>query len=418
MNEPRVAPRRILIAGINYAPERSGIAPYTTDVAEFFASKGDQVVVLTGMPSYPAWKVFDGYGGRLRHRRQEEGVDVRRFRHFVPARQSAARRASYELSYLGHALTHGPLRRAPDVVIGVVPSLSGGFLAKIEAARYRCPYGLIIQDLMGPAAAESGIPGGSTVSGTTRAIEGWVVRGATGVAVIAESFRGYLERLGVAPERIMHLPNWSHLKPVSRSRDETRTVMGWPANAQIVLHTGNMGLKQGLDNVLEAARLATTELPAARFVFIGDGSQRVALQTRAAGMDNVEFRDLVDEDLYADVLAAADVLVVNERGGLVEMSLPSKLTSYFAVGRPVLAAVPPTSATILEVERAKAGLVVPAEDPPSFVTALRRLLNDQDLARDLGAAGAAYAASELVKAACLARAEAFLERMLPQKQLR
>jgi len=418
MNERGAARRRILMAGINYRPEQSGIAPYTADLAEFFASRGDDVVVLTAMPSYPAWKVFEGYGTALRHRRREEGVDVRRFRHFVPARQSAARRAGYELSYLGHALTHGPLRRAPDVVIGVVPSLSGGVLAKVEAARYKCPYGLILQDLMGPAAAESGIAGGSAVSGTTRALEGWVVRGATSVAVIAEAFRGYLERLGVAPHRIVHLPNWSRLKLASRSRVETRARMGWPADAKIVLHTGNMGLKQGLENLLAAARLASAELPATRFVLIGDGSQRAALQAGTTGLPNVEFRDLVDEELYPDVLAAADVLVVNERAGLVEMSLPSKLTSYFAAGRPVLAAVPPTSATILEVGRAGAGIVVPAEDPPAFVAALRRLLNDPDLAANLGAAGAAYAASELTPTACFARAEAFLDGMVAQEQLR
>jgi len=406
-------PRRILIAGINYQPEKSGIAPYTTELAEHLVRQGHEVVVLTAMPSYPAWKVFEEYRGALRHRRVEHGVEVRRFRHYLPARQSAVLRAGYEFTYLAHALSHGPLGRAPDLVLGVVPSLGGGVLAKLEAARYRRPYGLIVQDLMGPATTQSGISGGSAVAGATRFVEGWVARGAAGVAVISEGFRGYLERLGVNPDRIVHLPNWSHLRPVTESREQSRSRMGWLPGEQIVLHTGNMGLKQGLENLLEVARRAAIESPRSRFILLGDGNQRPTLENMARSIARVEFLDLVDDDVYPNVLAAADVLVVNERAGVADMSLPSKLTSYFAAGRAVVVAVPSGSATALEAVRAKAALVVPAEDPGAFVAALLRLANHPDLATQLAANGVRYAADELTPAACLARADAFIETMIP-----
>ncbi|MDP9074562.1 MAG: glycosyltransferase, partial [Actinomycetota bacterium] len=192
--------------------------------------------------------------------------------------------------------------------------------------------------------------------------------------------------------------------------------LGWPDGAQVVLHTGNMGLKQGLEQVLVAARLAAVDQPRTRFVLMGHGSQRRALQTGAADLGNVEFRDLVDEAAYPNVLAAADVLLVNERATIVDMSLPGKLTSYFSAGRPVVAAVPSGGATAREVARSGAGLVVPAEDPPALVAALRQLENEPELAAELGAAGAAFAQAELGREACLARVGAFVADLIGERR--
>jgi colanic acid biosynthesis glycosyl transferase WcaI len=409
-------PPRVLIAGINYWPEVTGIAPYTTGLAEHLAATGVEVVVLTAMPSYPAWRVFDGYRRSLRRRATERGVEVHRFRTYVPAQQSALRRAGYEFSYLTHGLTHGPLGRGPDAVLGVIPGLSGGLLARFEARRASCRYGLIVQDLMGPAAAQSGIAGGSKVAATTGAVESRLARGASRVGVISEGFRPYLERVGVDPKRIVHLPNWSHLEAVTEDRAATRARLGWPPQAQIVLHTGNMGLKQGLEHVLHAARLAVAAHPSARFVLMGNGSQRAALQARAVGAANVEFRHLVDQATYPNVLAAADVLLVNERASVVDMSLPGKLTSYFSAGRPVVAAVSAHGATAREVARAGAGLLVPAEDPHALIAALQQLALQPELVEKLAAAGAAFAHAELSQAACLARVEAFVMDLIDDRR--
>jgi glycosyltransferase involved in cell wall biosynthesis len=405
--------RRILISGINYFPEVSGISPYTTGIAEHLAARGADVMVLTAMPSYPLWKVFDGYRGALRRRHVERGVDVRRFRVYVPQMQSAPRRAAYEFSFLAHASTHGPLGAPPDVVLGVTPSLSGALLAWFESRRYGCPFGLLIQDLMGPAAAESGISGGSSVAALTGKLERRVVRAANRVGVISDGFRSYLERSGVDPKKIVLLRNWVHLAPVSETRERTRAALGWPTDTRIILHTGNMGLKQGLENVLAAARLGADTLPNTRFVLQGDGNQRSFLEVVAAGAANVEFRDFVDDAAYSNVLAAADVLLVNERASVIDMSLPGKLTSYFASGRPVLAAVPTTGSTAREVTSAGAGLVVPPEDPLALLAALQRLDDDRNLERRFGEAGKAYAEADLRPSICLAQIETFVTGLGP-----
>jgi colanic acid biosynthesis glycosyl transferase WcaI len=150
---------RILIVGIGYSPEETGIAPYTAGLAEHLAERGHSVVALTGLPSYPQWRVHDGYRRLLWKRESVNGVDVRRRWHYVPRQQSAIRRGLYEGTFLLTGLSALALPR-PDMIVGIVPSLSGGLLARLVAWRFRVPYGLVFQDLVGQAAKQSGVGGG------------------------------------------------------------------------------------------------------------------------------------------------------------------------------------------------------------------------------------------------------------------
>ncbi len=402
-----LAGKRVLLIGLNYGPEETGNAPYTTALAEHLVAIGARVTVLTGMPYYPFWSIFQEYRGRWRQREQIRGVDVRRVRQYVPRRQSAVRRALFEGTFLTQALLVTGLPR-PDIVVGVVPSLSGGMLAAAAAARYRVPYGLLFQDLVGQSAAQSGIVGGGQVRGPVRAIEGWFSRRAAAVAVVAEGFRRYLEGTGVAAERICRVRNWTHVDLPTRTPEETRMRIGLPAEAFVCLHAGNMGLKQGLENVLAAARLARTSDPDLLFVLMGDGNQRAELEAVAEGLPNVRFLPPQPKDEFPNILAAADVLLVNQRPSVTDMSLPGKLTSYFAAGRPVVAAVAPGSETAAELATAQAGITVAAGDPAQLVTAIRSLAVDPSRADALGQQGQTYARKQLSAEASLARLEQFV----------
>lgn len=397
----------VLVVGIYYRPEQTGIAPYTTAVAEHLASVGADVRALTGIPHYPAWRVFDGYGGKIRSSERLSGVNVRRLKVHVPARQSASHRALYEASYAVQATLSGG--NSPDVVLGVVPTLAGGFGAAVHAARSRAPLGLIVQDLSGPAALQSGIPGGGgMVAGVTRRLEAGILRRADRIAIVSEGFRGYIEDAGVDPARIAPLPNWSRMPEPNASPKEAREELGWPADSPIALHAGNMGLKQGLEHLVAAARLGKALRPDLKFVLMGDGSQRAALERSAEGLDNLIFTGSRHGSEFANALGAADVLLVNERASVLDMSLPSKLTSYFLARRPVLAAVAPPGVTAAEIERSGGGIVVPAEDPRALLRAIDDLLANPALRLRLAAAGRAYADEHLTAAAGLARAERFV----------
>ena len=400
---------KVLIIGINYSPESTGIAPYTTSLAQHFVAAGHSTTVITGFAHYPAWQAEPGER-HLRAAESHEGVRVLRRRHYVPRSQSAITRAALEVTFLVHGAVSRPER--PDVVLGVIPSLSGGLLARFFAARAHAPYGLIFQDLMAPAARQSGIAGGGRVAAATSALERWSVARAKTVAIASEAFRPYVRGLGVDNQRIVALPNWSRLRAPSGDRAAIRDRFAWPPDWSVVLHAGNMGLKQGLEQVLDAARRADQRSAPVLFVLMGGGSQRSILQAQAAGIQRLRFMPFQPEEELPDVLNAADVLLVSERRSVIDMSLPSKLTSYFAVGRPILAAVPGAGSTAHEVRRSKAGIIIPVGEPDVLIDTVADLRASPDRAAALGRAGKVYAESELNESSALARADELLQRTL------
>jgi exopolysaccharide biosynthesis WecB/TagA/CpsF family protein len=250
------------------------------------------------------------------------------------------------------------------------------------------------------------------VAGATATLERWATARATTVAIASESFRPYLHDIGVEERRIVDFPNWSHLGALTADRSTTRDRLGWPADHAVVLHAGNMGLKQGLEQVVDAARRADALGAPVLFVLMGEGSQKAALKAQARGIERLRFLPFQPEDEVPNILDAADVLLVSERATVIDMSLPSKLTSYFAAGRPIVAAVPPDGSTAREILRAGAGLVVQIGDPDEVNRVVARLREDPAWARDLGAAGRGYAESALDLESARVRIDRLLQQTL------
>jgi colanic acid biosynthesis glycosyl transferase WcaI len=408
-----LAGRHVVVVGINYAPEPTGIAPYTTGLVSHLAAHAAAVTVLTGVPHYPGWRVPAPYRQRLRFLEQvvrphRQPVVVHRLRHYVPRRQSAATRAVYEASFWAQ-LSAMRLRRAPDLVIAVTPAVGGALAASRLARRHGVPLVVVVQDLMARAAGQSGIAGGGLVTGLTARIERAALADAARVAVVSEAFRSQVLAYGVPEARVSVLPNWSHVEPSALSRDEARRALRWPVQPFTLVHTGNVGLKQDLGNLVAAARWCP-DAAAVRFVVVGDGSQRAAVEASATGLRNVSFVDPLPDSHYPLALAAADVLVVNERPSVGDMSLPSKLTSYLAAGRPVLAAVSPDGATARELARTGgAALVVPPGEPAALAAAVRELRDDPERRSRMAAAASLYARRELGREAAMRRLDAVVE---------
>lgn len=383
---------RVLVIGINFGPEHTGIAPYTTQLCEYLVESGAEVDVLTGVPHYPSWTVERAHRWPLRRTVQRGLLRIRHLRHYVPRKQSALRRGLYELTFALNLLLQR-LGQRPDVVLAVIPALTSAAVARRVATRAGAPLVLWVQDVMGRAAAQSGISGGSTVAGLVGRLEGAVLRQADEVLLLNQHFEDYAAEAGVSADRRTIRPNWSHVpEPNGTPRDSIRSRYGWKPDETVVLHSGNMGLKQALDNVVEAGRLsASADDLDVRFVLMGDGSQRSHLEHLAEGVPAVQLLDPAASVEYADVLAAADVLLVNERRTSVDMSLPSKLTSYFRSGRPVLAASPEAGGTAAEVRRSGGGLVVKPENPQALIDGVRALASDADAADRFGSRGREYA---------------------------
>ena len=397
----------VLVIGMHYAPESTGNAPYTTGMVHGLAAAGHRVRVITGYPHYPQWEVAAGYTG-LRRTERDGDVPVTRVRHPVPASPTAVRRVVMDAAFTLHAAAvRGP---RPDVVIAVSPVL----LTVAAGLRWRKPgrtaLGVVTQDLYSRALLETGMTSARS-AGLAARLEGGLLGRADGVAVVHENFARNLGLLGVDPAAVTVIRNWTHVTPSTADRDVTRKRLGWRNDEIIALHAGNMGMKQGLGNVVEAARTAAGAGSAVRFVLLGDGGQRRHLESLAAGVGNLTFLDPLPDGEFEDALAAADVLVLNEADTVAEMSVPSKLTSYFASGRPVVAATAARSAASAEIQRSGGGVRVDTGDPAALHAAVAELGADPERATAIGARGRAYAQEHLTAAAAARSYCAWVEKL-------
>ena len=368
---------RYLIIAINYFPEVTACAPYTTDMAEHLAAEGHTVSVLTTMPHYPEWRVASEYKNADSHTEILNGVTVRRIRTYIPSAMNALTRGRYELEFLLRGLWATRNQRV-DCLIAVSPSWSDMAIAAIRR-RTETHFKVLVQDLMAAAAEQSGMSGGRAVASIVAQLEGWCLRRADSIGLISESFRDRVLDFGVNPNVLSFTPNYpqSHVTPVDVR--EARAILGWPEDKYIVVHTGNMGLKQDLPAVLDSAEVLEKSEPNVSFYLIGDGSQKPFLAERAASQTNVHFLPLVDDATYSTVLGAADALLVNESPRQVDMSVPSKLTSYEAARRPIIVRTSFEGATRRAITDSQSCLWIDAADSNSLVD----LLQNRDRLRAL-----------------------------------
>jgi colanic acid biosynthesis glycosyl transferase WcaI len=280
---------------------------------------------------------------------------------------------------------------AADVVICISPPLQLGVTAWVIARSRKARLLLHLQDLVPDAALSVGMMQEGKAVQLARRLERFVYSRADRITVISQGFLDKLLGNGVPPEKLLLLPNWIDVTKFNVASDPAvRATLKARNGATLVIHAGNMGAKQGLETVVDAAAVLVNE----NFVLalIGDGSYRHELEARAArlGLTNLNFVPLQD-DLPA-TLAAADVLVLAQRSRLIDSVAPSKLLSYMAAGKPVVAAVHEASEAGRMIREGQCGVVVPPEDPRALAAALIDLQRYPERRRSLGEAGRRYVA--------------------------
>ena len=391
----------MLIIGLNYSPETTGISPYTSALAHGLSQRDFKVSALTAHPHYPEWKVRDGYGGWTKDETIDE-VPVVRLRHYVPANPGGLNRLVSELTFGLHVAF--ARWGKPDIVVMVSPALFSTGLAMVRArlSFHRPAVNVWVQDIYSLGITETGM-GTGLVARLILWVEKTTLSAASGVVVIHERFGKYLSKtLGVSAEKIEVVRNWTHLEPgAPKDIAAIRKSFGWQPDETVVLHAGNMGVKQGLENVVHAADLAQQQVSAVKFVLLGNGSQRGELQALGADLNQLQFIESLDDIGFQNALAAADILLVNEKEGVSEMAVPSKLTSYFNAARPVIGATDPDGLAASEIIAARGGLVVPAGDPQALLDAAQALAADSGLASSLGENGFRYRTEVLGETAAI-----------------
>jgi glycosyltransferase involved in cell wall biosynthesis len=289
-------------------------------------------------------------------------------------------------------------RTNADVALFVSPPLIASLLHSLRPFR-RKPVVVWVQDIYALGILETGAASKPTAKLVHR-LERRALMSADHVIVIHEWFRSLLlENYKIEPDALHVLRNWNHSSGMAKSeapqfstvsQAEAREALGWPQDVLLVLHAGNMGAKQGLESVVDAARLVDEEDRKMCFVLLGDGNQRRILEHYATGVESIIFCDPIPNEKFELALIAADILLLNERPEVQSMALPSKLTTYFRSDKPVVAAVNASGITAREVELAGGGIVVTPGSPRDLVTAIEVLASDKAKMVELSAAGQVF----------------------------
>ena len=384
----------VLLVTTNYWPEPTGIAIYTTDLAESLQVKVHQVSVLTSLPHYPWWKVPEEFAHLCEGTGIHNGVSTIRAKHLVPPKMNALLRMRFETSLWWNLnrVSKTMLGRDFDVVIACIPTVAAGIVGKRIATKLGIPFGLIVQDLSGAGAKQSGLRGGALISKIAHAVEGSALHGADSLVVVSPAMRDVVIDLGVPESRITQITNYSARTISNVDRTTARSKFGWLPDDFVVIHTGNMGAKQDLENVVRAAN-SLTSVSKIKIYLVGHGNQESNLKALCLGKSNISVLPAVSDEDYSALLSAADLLLVNERSTQMEMSLPSKLTSYLYSERPVIAAVPRGGATWKFLDGIAE--LVEAGNPKALADSIIKLQNDSAKMEKLAMDGLAFAKANL-----------------------
>jgi colanic acid biosynthesis glycosyl transferase WcaI len=379
---------RILVIGLNYAPDLIGIAKYTAELCEDLASRGHTVEIITAPPYYPMWRVSKDYRAGRRDRETLNGVTVRRVRTYVPSQPSGVRRLIHLASFAIAALPlacHRARKLRPDLVLAIAPAFFSAPVALLAAQAAKAQSWLHIQDFELDAAFELGILKGNRTRRVGLRIERAVLRRFDKISTISPRMVDQLLAKGVAPDATLEIRNWvdiNQIKPWPSTNTEYRRELGISVDMQVLLYSGNMGAKQGLDVVAYAARVFRERGHMAVFLLVGNGPFRPQLEASCEGLENVLFMDLQPAERMAELLATADIHLLPQRREAADLVLPSKLALMLASGRPSV--VMAAAGTSLATEVAGAGTVVEPDDLEGWVAALENLAKHPDYQTALG----------------------------------
>jgi colanic acid biosynthesis glycosyl transferase WcaI len=407
---------RILINTINFSPELTSTGKYAGEMAKWLAERGHSIRVVTTPPHYPQWRISEGYS-RFRYKREKWTVsdestgeiDIFRCPVWIPRTPRGWRRvlylATFSLSCWPVMLMQTAWR--PDVVLLIEPTifccpqtlcvawLSGG-AAWLHVQDFEVDVAFELQDFSSSALKQS-----------VQMLELFLMRKFNRVSAISDRMVERLPSKGVDPVRTVLFPNWvdaSEIYPLSVA-NRLRTELGISEQAIVALYSGNMGLKQGLNLLIEASRQLVSR-PDIIFVLCGDGPHRDTLMEMAAKVPNVKFLPLQPASRLNELLNMADMHLLPQVVGAADLVMPSKLTGMLASGKAVVATA--DEETQLAKVLSGRGLCTRPGDVTAFASAVTRVADDRELRVRMGAEARKYAVIHLSRDGILTRFESSL----------
>lgn len=329
---------RVLFHGINFSPELTGIGKYSGEMVEWLDENGVQVDVITSVPYYPQWKLNAGFKNTWQRRKIQNGT-ILRGPVYIPFKVTSIKRILHECSFTLSTLIYWIpfLFRKYDFVIVVCPVLQSGIIPSFF--KYLKKFKLIVhvQDLQVDAAKQLGMVKSGVLIRILERVERFIFNRADYVSTISEGMRNKILNKGIGPEKTFLLRNWvdvDSIFPLQKSDIERiKKHWGYDSDDYIVLYSGNMGEKQGLEIIIEAAS-QLKENDNIKFLMVGEGASKTRLieLAKKAELKNIRFESLVSYDKLNELLNLASVHLVLQKSGATDLVMPSKLGGIFAVG--------------------------------------------------------------------------------------
>ena len=380
---------RILIHGINYFPELTGIGKYSGEMAKYFSDHGHEVRVITAPPYYPQWHVQEGYSAWNYRRELCDGIDVFRCPIWIPSRLTGITRVLHLASFVifSFPIMMIQILWKPDLIIGIAPALLSS-LSVLLVSRFTGSLSwLHIQDFELDAAYELGmLPARDQFYPIAKQLEIYLYRKFDRVSTISNRMLGRLYEKGLKEQDTDLFPNWvdvDEIIPLSGG-NQLRTELGIENDQIVVLYSGNMGYKQGLE-ILIASAMLLNDVTEIIFIMCGDGMARHDLEEQSIGLSNVRLIPLQPAERLNLLLNAADIHVLPQKSNAADYVMPSKLLGILASGRPVV--VTAQKDTELANLVSNFGCVVTPEEPEEIAKAINYLAQNPKIRNRLGSSG-------------------------------
>lgn len=340
-----LASSKVVVYGMNYAPEMAGVGRYTGEIAEHLANLGAEVTVVTTPPHYPGWKVHETHGNRY-SRAREDRVLVFRVPLLLRRKMGGIWRLLAPASF---ALTSAPVvfwqivSRRPATVFCVEPTLFAAPVAQLAAWLVGARTVLHVQDLEVDAAFAVGhLAGFKWLKVIGLAYERFALLRFHQVVTISTRMAEKLSQKGVPADRVAVVRNWvdlSHIYPMEEV-SPYRAELGFSDEDFVVLYSGNIGAKQGLNVLLDAAERLRDQ-PRIRFVIAGEGPSKSELENRYGHLPGVQFLPFQPYARLNAFLNMPDLHALPQESGAADLVLPSKLGGMLASGKQIIVTADP-----------------------------------------------------------------------------
>jgi colanic acid biosynthesis glycosyl transferase WcaI len=382
--------KRILLIGYNFYPEPTGIGKYSGEMMEWLAKAGHDCTVITAYPYYPYWKVQEPYyERRFRYATENQAfasggsLTVHRCPMYVPAKPSGLKRILLDFSFLISAafklVQLLPGTKFSSVLV-VAPSFQFGLLGVLYKKIRKSKLIYHIQDMQIEAARDLQLIKSEAAISALFKVEKYIFNESDIVSSISQ---GMVQRIQAkAKKEVFLFPNWTDITlfyPIE-DRGFLKETFGFKRTDKIILYSGAIGEKQGLEAIVQAAdEFRNNEQ--VKFIICGSGPYKQNLQEMVENLhlNNLKFFPLQPFDKFNQFLNSADIHLVIQKANASDLVMPSKLTTILAVGGVALITANEGSSLHTLVQEHKMGLLVDAENQQALNEGIRAAIRNDNM---------------------------------------